>query len=223
MVKIKSFFGFLVVFSMVFAAGCISSSENDSAGAIPTTIVQVPSTLPLTHPTISTVQESYPSMLTTVVPVNLTIPPDSSNISEVHETRTTPPSDNSPGYTIVKESRTFDPSAHLYIIDFDTEPVTVRQNDSFTVEVSMKAINWEPTGICAGFYCSDNLDTIPINLKILNYPDKKIPFNSFGLGGGKKGSADFHVGFWINDLPAGKYTLEFSTPDSVVRKNVSVT
>lgn len=204
--------------AVLVAAGCLSSSENDMGTVLPTAISPVPTVTMLISPNDSGVLDKNASLPTMLPYISTTVTQNPNQYSPIQQTTTIKPS------TIVRTTtiKVSDSTLHFYIVDFDAESVTVPQNKSFTVFVNMKAFNWDYQAGCAGYNCRDNLDTIPIKLNILGYPDKKIQFNSFGLGGDKKGSADFHVGYWISDLPVGKYTLEFSTPDSVVRKDLNV-
>jgi len=210
----------LCILSIVIlvAAGCLSPLENKTAGTVSTMISQIPTMVTPVSSTISGVKETNGSLQTT-------LPGESNSITQSITQKSPLPTS-----TITKvTTSTWDTTigtpgsaSHFYIVSFDAKPVTIQHNETYRIFVNLKVVNWEYNGGCAGDHCWDNLDTILIKLNIIGYPGEEIKFNSFGGGGEPKGSADIHVGYEIRDLPIGRYTLEFSTPDSVVRKDVDV-
>jgi hypothetical protein len=190
---------FIIPLMVLVAAGCLSPSENKTAVTIPTTMSQVSTTITPASSTNTITQRvtQNSSLLTGTITKKATS-------------------------AWATNTRTSGSNSHFYIVSFDAKPVSIQQNETYRIIVNMNVVNWKLSGGCAGDNCSDNLNTILIKLNIIGYPGKEIKFNSFGGGGEPKGSADIHVGYEIRDLPVGRYTLEFSTPDSVVRKDIEV-
>ena len=115
------------------------------------------------------------------------------------------------------------PSPHFFIDNFDNSSVTVKENESLTVKVHFHATDWKISHWSNGCWnCptngGNNIDTIPLKLAILNYPQATITWTAFG-GGISSGEMSYHV----SGLPVGNYTLQASTPDSAFTKTVNVT
>jgi hypothetical protein len=208
----------LLITALLLVAGCFSPSVNETIDPLPTPISQVVMVNTPVSSNVSEIKETNGS-LSPILPVeSKTFTQNDTLNSSVSQSSTIA----EPTFVIHSMKQTSDPSSHFYIVEFDTKQVTIRQNESYRIFVNLKVVNWKFNSMCAGFDCYDNLNTIPIKLKMIGNSDKEIKFTSFGGGGGLTGSADFHVGYEIRDLPVGKYTLEFSTPDSVFRKDLNI-
>lgn len=206
----------VMLVTILAAAGCLSLSGNRIDGTVPTISYQNATlTAPVSN-NLSGVNETNTLVQKTLFVESKIITQNVTQISPIVTSTIT----KKATFSWDVSGRSPESYPHFYIVGFNSTPVVIKHKQFYRIDVPMKAVNWKSSSVCSNYYCSDNLNTILIRLDIIGYSGKEIKFNSFGLGG--EGSADFSVGYEIGKLPVGKYTLEFSTPDSVVKKDVEV-